>query len=79
MVMELYFYNECGFCQSVLNCMSNLHCSDKVVMKNIRENPAYVEELVKLTGAKTVPVLVVDGKPVSGSEEISQFLMQKFL
>jgi glutaredoxin-related protein len=79
MALELYFYNECGFCQSVLNCMSNLHCSDKVVMKNIRENPDYEQELVGLTGAQTVPVLVVDGKPVRGSEEISQFLVEKFL
>jgi glutaredoxin-related protein len=79
MALELYFYNECGFCQSVLNCMSNLHCSEKVVMKNIRKNPDYEQELVDLTGAKTVPVLVVDGKPVRGSEEISQFLVEKFL
>jgi glutaredoxin-related protein len=79
MALELYFYNECGFCQSVLNCMSNLRCDDKVVMKNIRENPDYEQELVGLTGVKTVPVLVVDGKPVRGSEEISQFLVEKFL
>jgi glutaredoxin-related protein len=79
MALELYFYNECGFCQSVLNCMSNLHCSEKVALKNIRENPDYEQELVGLTGAKTVPVLVVDGKPVRGSEEISQFLVEKFL
>lgn len=79
MALELYFYNECGLCQSVLNCMSNLHCSEKVALKNIRENPDYEQELVGLTGAKTVPVLVVDGKPVRGSEEISQFLVEKFL
>jgi glutaredoxin-related protein len=79
MALELYFYNECGFCQSVLNCMSNLHCSEKVALKNIRDNPDYEQELVGLTGAKTVPVLVVDGKPVRGSEEISQFLVEKFL
>jgi len=79
MALELYFYNECGFCQSVLNCMSNLHCSEKVAMKNIRDNSAYEHELIGLTGAKTVPVLVIDGKPVRGSEEISQFLVEKFL
>ena len=39
MALELYFYNECGFSQSVLNCMTNLHCEDKIVKKNIRENP----------------------------------------
>jgi hypothetical protein len=35
--------------------------------------------LIALTGAKTVPVLVVDGKPLLGSEEINQFLVGKFL
>jgi glutaredoxin-related protein len=79
MAMELYFYNECGFSQSVLNCMTNLHCEDKIVRKNIRENPDNEKELIQLTGAKTVPVLMVDGKPIKGSEEINQFLVGKFL
>jgi len=79
MALELYFYNECGLCQSVLNCMSNLHCSEKVAMKNIRDNPAYKQELIGLTGAKTVPVLVIDGKPLPGSEQINQYLVGKFL
>jgi len=77
--MELYFYNECGFSQSVLNCMVNLHCEDKIVKKNIRENPDNEKELIQLTGAKTVPVLVIDGKLIKGSEEINQFLVGKFL
>jgi len=79
MAMELYFYNECGFSQSVLNCMINLHCEDKIVKKNIRENPDHETELVNLTGAKTVPVLVIDGKPIKGSDEINQFLVGKFM
>jgi glutaredoxin-related protein len=79
MAMELYFYNECGFSQSVLNCMVNLHCEDKIVKKNIRENPDNEKELIQLTGAKTVPVLVFDGKLIKGSEEINQFLVGKFL
>ena len=79
MAIELYFYNECGFSQSVLNCMTNLHCNDQIVMKNIRENPDNEKELIKLTGGKTVPVLVIDGKLIKGSEEINQFLVGKFL
>jgi glutaredoxin len=79
MAMELYFYNECGFSQSVLNCMTNLHCEDKIVKKNIRENPDNEKELIQLTGAKSVPVLVIDGKPIKGSEEINQFLVGKFM
>jgi glutaredoxin len=79
MALELYFYNGCGFSQSVLNCMTNLHCEDQVIKKNIRENPEYERELLALCGAKTVPVLVIDGKPLLGSEEISRFLVGKFL
>jgi glutaredoxin-related protein len=79
MALELYFYNECGFSQSVLNCMTNLHCDDQIVRKNIREKSEYEQELIALCGAKTVPVLVVDGKPIRGSEEINQFLVGKFL
>jgi glutaredoxin-related protein len=79
MALELYFYNECGFSQAVLNCLTNLHCEDQVIKKDIRENPDYEAELITLTGAKTVPVLVIDGKPLKGSEEINQFLVGKFL
>ena len=79
MALELYYYNECGFSQSVLNCMTNLHCEDKIVRKNIRENPAYESELIALTGGNTVPVLLIDGKALKGSEEINQFLVGKFL
>lgn len=79
MSLELYFYNECGFCQTVLNCMTNLHCEDQIIKKNIREKLEYEQELIALCGAKTVPVLVIDGKPLRGSEEINQFLVGKFL
>ena len=79
MAMELYFYDECGFSQSVLNCLTNLHCEDKITKKNIRENPDYEAELIALTGALAVPVLVIDGKTLKGSEEINQFLVGKFM
>ena len=79
MALELYFYNECGYSQTVLNCITNSHIEDKITRKNIRENPEYENELIGLTGAKTVPVLVIDGKPLPGSEEINRFLVGKFL
>lgn len=48
-------------------------------MKNIRENANYEKDLIALCGTKTVPVLVVEGKPLRGSDEINQFLVGRFL
>lgn len=79
MRLELYFYNECGFSQRVLNCITNLRVGNQIIRKNIRENIDYEKELVDLCGDKTVPTLVVDGKPMRGSEEINQFLVNRFL
>jgi glutathione S-transferase len=59
--------------------MINLGIEDKITKKNVRENPEYEKELIALAGAKTVPVLVVDGKPLPGSEEINRYLVEKFL
>jgi len=59
--------------------MTNLHCEDQITKKNIRENPEYERELIALCDSKTVPVLVIDGKPLCGYEEINQFLVGKFL
>ena len=59
--------------------MTNLHCEDQIIKKNIRENAEYEKGLIALCGAKTVPVLVIDGKPLCDCEEINQFLVGKFL
>ncbi|MGZ8425636.1 MAG: glutaredoxin family protein [Candidatus Binatia bacterium] len=58
--------------------LTKLHCEDKIIKKNIRENPEFEKELIRLCDAKTVPVLVIDGKPLQGSEEISRFLVGQF-
>lgn len=79
MQLALYFYNECGFSQRVLNCITNLRVGNRITQKNIRENADYEKELITLCGDKTVPTLVVDGKPMRGSEEINQFLVDRFL
>ncbi len=77
--LELYFYNECGFSQRVLNTINNLGIGEKIVKKNIREKADYEKELIDLCGDKQVPTLKVDGKPIRGSEEINQFLVSQFL
>ena len=79
MKLELYFYNECGFCQSVLNTIKNLKIQDKVELKNIRENSQFEDDLVSACGSKQVPTLFVDGKPMRESDDIKKFLVQSFM
>lgn len=78
-MLELYFYNECGFSQRVLNTINNLGIGNKIVKKNIRENIAYEKELIDLCGDKQVPTLKIDEKLIRGSEEINRFLVDQFL
>lgn len=79
MQLALYYYNECGFSQSVLNTMINLKIKDQIVLKNIRENPAYQEELIALCGNPQVPTLKVDDQPMQESETINRFLVDQFV
>ena len=79
MKLELYYYPECGFSQSVLNTIKNLKIQDKVELKNIRENPEFEKELVIECGDNQVPTLIVDDKPLRESEDIKKFLVQSFM
>ena len=78
MQMELYFRPNCGFSRSVINSITNLKIGDKIVLKNLLEEPEYENELVQLCGNGEVPTLVVDGKPMRGSEDIKKLLVDNF-
>ena len=78
MNLELYFHHECGFSRSVLNTVTNLKIGDKIVMKNVLEEPHYEKELAQLCGTGEVPTLVVDGEPMRGAEDIKRFFVDTF-
>ena len=46
--LELYFYPECGFSKSVLNTIQNLSIADRIVLKDIRQNLEFEDELIAL-------------------------------
>ena len=70
--LELYYFPQCPFCAHVLHEIRNLEIN--VTLKDTRENPAYREELITLTGKTQVPCLVVDSKPMFESMEIVAYL-----
>ena len=41
--MELYFYEDCEYCQAVFETIAKLKITDKFIFKDIRVNPDYVK------------------------------------
>jgi len=76
--MELYFYEECEYSQIVLNTITSLKIKNKIIFKDIRENPDYAMELIDLTGNKTVPCLITETGPLKEARDIRKYLVSNF-
>lgn len=74
MKLELYYYDECPYCQYVLEAIDASKLRDKVVYKNTRKDPKNREKLVADTGRGTVPCLYIDGVPMHESRDIAAWL-----
>ncbi|GIT72384.1 MAG: hypothetical protein Ct9H300mP28_21980 [Pseudomonadota bacterium] len=68
--MELYFYQDCEYCQAVFETIKKLKISDEFTFKDIRVNPDYAKELIELTGNVTVPSLVNEQGPMKEAKDI---------
>ena len=79
LMMELYFYEDCEYCQIVLNTITNSKIKDKFTYKDIRVNPDYAKELAELTGNETVPCLVTDDGPMKEANDIRKYLVSHFM
>ncbi len=70
-VLTLYHFAGCPYCQRVRDFLDKEGI--KVPMKDIRENPAYRDELIKIGGKPQVPCLVIDGKALYESLHIIEW------
>ena len=77
--MELYFYKDCEYCQTVLKTITKLKISDEFTFKDIRINPDYAKELIDLTGNVTVPCLVNAQGPMKEAKDIHKYLVSQFV
>ena len=50
MTLELYYYDECPYCQIVLQAIDQTKLRDKITFKNTRKDPKNREKLVADTG-----------------------------
>ena len=62
----------CPFCAKVRDYLQENNIS--VPMKDIRENPDYREELIKIGNKAQVPCLIIDGKALYESDEILRWI-----
>lgn len=70
--LELYYFDECPYCQKVLTAMEEMNIS--LTLKNTRKDPANREFHLKTTGKTQVPCLYIDGKPMFESMDIINWL-----
>lgn len=72
--LELYYYDECPYCQIVLRAIKDVSFEAHVQLKNTMRDPAHREKLKKDTGRTTVPCLYIDGAPMFESRDIAAWL-----
>ena len=76
--MELFYYQECEYCQEVLETIKKLKISDEFTYKDIRVKPDYAKELIDLSGNVTVPCLVNEQGPMKEAKDIRKYLASHF-
>lgn len=76
MKLELYYYDQCPFCQIVLKKIKDLNLQEKVELKNTLEKPSNREYHMSTSGKTTVPCLYIEGKPMFESSDINNWLEQ---
>jgi hypothetical protein len=71
----LYVKSSCGFSRKVLLARDNLRLGDVLPVRNVSDDPAAREELVRVAGKDQAPCLVLDGEVVSESDAIVRHLV----
>jgi glutaredoxin len=74
MKLELFYYEQCPYCQLVLRKLKSLNIKDKVILKNTKEVDDYYNYHRKKTGRSTVPCLYIDDQPMFESADICHWL-----
>jgi glutaredoxin len=66
--LTLYHFAGCPYCQRVRDYLKAANVT--IPTKDIHQNPAWRDELIKIGGKPQVPCLVIDGKALYESAEI---------
>lgn len=78
MNLLMYYFPTCPYCKRVLSFLKKNNLLDKIILKNIHENPVYEQELIKIGGKKQVPCLFINGEPLYESMSIIEWFEKNF-
>lgn len=74
MKLELFYYDQCPFCQIVLRKIKELSLKEKIIFSNVLENSEKAIFHRNQTGRSTVPCLYIDENPMFESADIAKWL-----
>ena len=72
--LELYYFEQCPYCQLVMQALRVTGMEEKVQYFDIHEDHKFKEQLMRDTGKSTVPCLYIDGKPMHESRDIANWI-----
>jgi glutaredoxin len=72
----LYVKSGCGFSRAALLACENLGLSKRIAVRNVSEDPAAREALVRATGSEQAPCLVIEGEKIQESADIVRRLLE---
>lgn len=75
--LDLYYYDECPYCQKVLRAIRKLGIENKISLKNILLSNEAAQTLVRVGGKRQVPCLFIDGVPMYESDDIVAWLTRE--
>jgi glutaredoxin-related protein len=72
----LYVKSRCGFSRTALLARDNLHLSGQLTVRNVSEDAASREALVRAAGSEQAPCLVIGGETIQESADIVTRLLE---
>jgi glutaredoxin 3 len=73
MQIKMYTKGYCSFCYAAKNLLAKRGLAYEEI--SLSDNPLVEKEMRDLTGSRTVPQIVIDGRPIGGYTELVEMDM----
>lgn len=76
---ELYYFEACPYCKRVKQYIESHSLQNRIILKEVRKNQEYYQQLLSLTQDDQVPCLTYRGETFLDSEKIIAWLANHVL